>query len=178
MKEARKNEMHRESRASAQSREQRSELAALRRREQRTALEGARCACGETDRRALMIESEPLTCYQCAAKRDGKSGVERHHVAGRHNSPVTIAIPANDHRILSDLQQDWSRRTLQNPEGSPLLAMAAMLRGWLDIIALLIERSLGRIPAALETLDASLVQLHGTDWYTLPAFAAFRGMAT
>src|SRR4051812_34101732 len=78
------------------------------------------------------------------------------HWFGQHNDPLTSPIPANDHRVLSELQAQWPEKTLRNPDGSPLLRIAAGLRGWLDVLRLLIERVAGWIPAALEQLDELL----------------------
>jgi len=86
---------------------------------------------------------------------------------------MTIGIDPNDHRILSDLQQQWPARTLRNPDGSPLLAAAAALRGWLDILRLLLDRVLSQVPRLLEASDAYLVSLAGPRWWET---AAFRGL--
>jgi len=91
--------------------------------------------------------------------------MEAHHLAGRHNSEITVLIPANDHRILSDAQCDWGDETLRNPDRSPLLKAAAALRGWLDVLTLIIERTVGWIPAFLEWLDAALRREHGDHWW-------------
>ena len=59
---------------------------------------------------------------------------QRHHPAGRANSPRTVEVPANEHRALSEAQYEWPPRTLQNPDGTPLLTVAAALRGAADLI--------------------------------------------
>lgn len=60
--------------------------------------------------------------------------MDDHHVFGKANDPTTIVtVPANDHRAeLSVAQQDWPKKTPENPDGSPLLAAAARIRGFVD----------------------------------------------
>jgi hypothetical protein len=81
-------------------------------------------------------------------------------------------MPANDHGILSDYQQDWSLETLRNPDGSPLLRAAASVRGWLDTLRLIMERTVGWVPAFLEALDAWLRGSLGERWWE--QFAAWQ----
>lgn len=125
----------------------------------------ARCACGETDPRCLSQAGDGATCYACQAAKAGRSGTEQHHVAGRHNLDTTVPVPNNEHRILSDRQQDWPNGTLRNPSGSPLLQASGAIRGWMDILALILERAVGWIPGFLEALDAWLCERLGASWY-------------
>jgi hypothetical protein len=123
----------------------------------------ARCTtCGESDPIAL-VRSD--LCYSCHARQAGKSDVELHHVAGRHNSDFTVSLPANEHRLASDYQNDWPERTLRNPDSSPLLHASAWIRGFLDVLRLIIDRILGWIPEYLEKLDASLSSRFGQRWW-------------
>jgi hypothetical protein len=46
-------------------------------------------------------------CYKCRCRQRGKPVIEQHHLYGRANSPRTIPLPANLHRLVSDRQQDW-----------------------------------------------------------------------
>jgi hypothetical protein len=127
---------------------------------------GARCErCGESDTRALIAGSAPLLCRECRAIADGRSPIEWHHPAGQHNSEVTVAMPANDHSAASDYQQDWPLATLRNPDGSPLLRAAASVRAWLDTLRLVMERTVGWVPALLEALDAWLRATLGERWW-------------
>jgi hypothetical protein len=97
---------------------------------------GAGCACGETRPQALIPNSNPKVCAACDRKKKGKTAVDNHHVAGRANSPITVPIPVNDHRAeLSVAQREvWPKRTLENPDGSPVLAIAAGIRGFIDTV--------------------------------------------
>jgi hypothetical protein len=133
-------------------------------RRQRVLPRDAQCACGETDIRCLIPSGNGVICYACRPVGAGRSRTEQHHVAGRHNLDATVPIPNNDHRILSDRQQDWPSRTLRNPDWSPLLQAAAAIRGWLDVLVLIIERAIGWIPGFLEALDAWLCERIGPAW--------------
>jgi hypothetical protein len=123
----------------------------------------ARCSlCGESDPIALVGRD---LCYGCQAHQAGRPDVELHHVAGRHNSDVTVPLPANEHRLASDMQQAWPQGTLRNANSSPLLRASSSIRGFLDILRLIIDRVLGWIPEYLEKLDASLTSHFGRRWW-------------
>jgi hypothetical protein len=81
--------------------------------------------CAESHPAALTGEYPDIICTQCAAAVRGWAPYESHHPAGRHNSPITVAIPANDHRVLSLWQSRWPSDALENPQNSPLLSVAA-----------------------------------------------------
>ncbi len=121
--------------------------------------------CREANPLTLQGSHPDITCYECSAGQAGRSRTEGHHPAGRRNSPVIVAIPGNDHRVLSDMQRDWPERTLRNPDGSPLLAAAATIRGWLDVLLLIVQRTVGHVPAFLESLDAALREKYGESWW-------------
>jgi hypothetical protein len=150
-------------------------LARSSRRAVRFAADAACARCGERDTRVLIEGARPPTCYQCKAEYEGRPKTEAHHVAGCRNLPLTATVAANDHRILSDLQGDWPAETLRNPGRSPLIAAAAALRGWLDVLRLLIDRAVGWIPGCLEALDRALTEQFGERWWELPHFAACWG---
>ena len=94
-----------------------------------------------------------------------QAGTEQHHPAGQHNLPVTVPIPINEHRILSDRQRDWPNETLKNPDKNPVLKAAGALRGWIDALTLIIERCIGWIPAMLEDLNEWLTTRIGPRWW-------------
>ncbi len=129
--------------------------------------------CGASDPRTLQQvrhnrkddTSDRVRCAECRLMAQGKAPTERHHLAGRANGPATIPIPANDHAVLSDLQLAWPRETLRNPDGSPLLKAAASLRGWLDVLWLILEHTVGWIPDSLERLDGALRVHVGPRWW-------------
>jgi len=143
----------------AEQREQR--LRALGTRSPRCRVLG----CTEVDPFALTGVAPDILCREHEAEDRGCNPIEDHHVAGRHNDPLTVPALGNDHGALSELQALWPRETLRNPRGSPLLGMAAWVRGWLDIHRVIIDRAVGRIPDGLERLDAVLTKQGGPRWW-------------
>lgn len=121
--------------------------------------------CDETFPLALTGTEPNILCYEHQALLHGRPWLEKHHPLGRHNDPWTASTPGNDHRILSALQYEWPRETLRNPDRSPLLRAAASLRGWLDLLWLIMVRGVGWIPVFLEQLDADLRQRLGERWW-------------
>jgi hypothetical protein len=121
--------------------------------------------CPESDPFALTQTPDGLHCYECQALATGRSWTERQHPAGRRNHPATVPIPGNDHRVVDDHKHEWPRETLRNPDGSPLLRAAACLRGWLDTLRLIVDRTVGWIPPFLERLDAWLTDQLGSGWW-------------
>jgi hypothetical protein len=125
-----------------------------------------RCTeCPESDPFALTLTSDGLRCYECLALEAGRSWTERQHPAGRRNHLATVLIPGNDHRVVDDHKHDWPRNTLRNPNGSPLLRAAACLRGWLDTLQLVVDRTVGWIPPFLEQLDHWRTDQLGRGWW-------------
>jgi len=121
--------------------------------------------CSETNPFALVGHHPDISCYEHYLLRTGRKPYEDHHVAGKSNSDTTADVPGNDHRVLSELQRIWPEDTLRNSEHSPALAAAAAIRGWLDLLLVIIYRSVGWIPEFLEWLNRTLVDIHGTEWW-------------
>src|SRR4051812_38976733 len=89
------------------------------------------CVCGEKRPWALIRNGNFFICAECDRRQERKSVLDDHHPAGKANNPITIPTPVNDHRSeLSVAQYDWPRLTRENPKGSPLLALAASIRGF------------------------------------------------
>ena len=127
---------------------------------------GARCACGEDRPEALIAGSKPMICAACERAAKGRSTTDDHHSFGRANNPATIPVPVNDHRAdLSGSQAEWPISTLRNTEGSPLLAGAACVRGFIDTILYLIEKGLLWLADMLEKLDQVLLKKLGPKWW-------------
>ena len=125
-----------------------------------------KCACGEGRPKTLIPKSDPITCHECQRKKQGKTIMDNHHPAGEANDPTTTPIPVNDHRAgLSVAQYDWPKKTLENPDSSPLLARAACIRGFVDTNQYLIEKLLLPGPEFYELLDALLTEKFGTKWW-------------
>jgi hypothetical protein len=126
----------------------------------------AQCACGEKRPEALSSKSGRKICDECRRNEEGKTIVDSHHVFAKANSAVTIPTPVNDHRAeLSVAQYDWPKTTLENKDGSPLLAAAGVVRGFIDYIRYLIEKGLAWVVEMLETADAFLVEQLGPKWW-------------
>lgn len=145
------------------------------RRSERFSQDAVCSQCGERSLIVLIPGSQPTMCYRCRTVQEGNSGLEAHHIDGQHNNEDTVLLPANEHRLLSELQRDWPVETLLNSDSSPLLKMAAGMRGFLDMLKLLIDRVLGWIPTTLEALDAALRRMHGNYWIDGPLAACFAG---
>lgn len=128
--------------------------------------ENAQCACGESRPWAFIPGSAPVICARCDREKKGITTLDSHHVAGEANSPATIPIPVNDHRVeLNRPQYSWPKQTLRNPDGSPLLAAAGCVRGFVDTLCYLIDKFLLWIPEMLEDLDAFLAEKLGSNWW-------------
>jgi hypothetical protein len=122
--------------------------------------------CDEANPFALTGVHPNELCYEHRAEQEGRTPFEGHHSAGHHNAPHKIVItPGNDHRVLSEHQRDWPEKTLRNPDQNPLIRAAAALRGWLDLLRVVIERTVGWIPGFLEWLEDQLCDRLGTRWW-------------
>ncbi len=122
--------------------------------------------CGEARPEALIRNSGPRTCAACQREKQGKATVDLHHLAGQNNRCVTVPVPVNDHRArLSPAQLNWPSETLRNSNKSPLLAIAACIRGFIDFIEYCVDELLRWAAEELEKLDAYLVGKLGTRWW-------------
>lgn len=125
-----------------------------------------KCACGESRPEALITKGRKTSCVECKRKKEGRATTDNHHPAGVANNPTTITTPVNDHRAeLSVAQQDWPKKTRENPDGSPLLAAAGCVRGFVDTIVYLIKKTLIWIADMGEKLDAYLEEILGRKWW-------------
>ncbi len=137
---------------------------------------GAQCGCGEARPEALLAGSNPIICAECDRKRKGMTTTDDHHVGAEANDPTKIPAPVNDHRAeLSGAQADWPKRTLENPDGSPLLAGAGCIRGYVDTTLYLAERILLPRAEMLEILDEYLVNELGPKWWKETKLEQFQG---
>ena len=111
---------------------------------------------------------------ECNRKKKGMKITDNHHVAGAANSAVTITLPVNDHVAeLTTAQHDWPKLTLENPDGSPLLAGAAWIRGFIDTVLHLIKQGLLWVADMLEKADAFLIEALGPKWWLKTPLAEF-----
>lgn len=122
--------------------------------------------CLESRPEALTGVYPRILCYEHAALGAGRAPSEAQHPQGESNDPTaTVSVAGNDHRVWDDPKRDWPRRTLRNPDGSPLLKIAAALRSLLDFLRLLLARLIGWAPPFLEWLDEALRARFGTRWW-------------
>lgn len=134
---------------------------------------GSCCACGET-RPEAFVSSNPVICAACDRVARGRTPLDDHHPAGESNNPATIPVPVNDHRAkLSPAQYDWPKKTLENRNGSPLLAHAADIRGYIDTNSYLVEKLLHPHAEFCELMDEILTEAFGPDWWRDPRLEKF-----
>lgn len=135
-----------------------------------------RCAvpgCDETDPRALIGAYPRVLCAEHQADAEGDAWLEGHHVAGRHNDPTEVWLPANWHAIMTSEQQTaWPRELLRNPDGDPLLRTIARVRGSRETIGTILERALAPIEREDADLHDYLDERLGPGW--VAGFAAWR----
>jgi hypothetical protein len=94
----------------------------------------------------------------------GRSPIEDHHVLGRANDPITIPVPGNLHRQLSDRQRDWPRELRRHSHRDPLIWMATALLSHQEMLALSLALLDWLIPA-LPTIAAALRETYGEEWW-------------
>jgi hypothetical protein len=134
-------------------------------RQQRAHGKNAKCKqCGETNP-AVLVFSRPKLCETCFRRRSNRTTSDDHHPAGAANSDFIVALPANVHRIASDLQNDWEPDTLQNPEGDPLRFAAASIRGFGETCKVMIDHLVFWVAELLEILSEWLRQERGPQWW-------------
>jgi len=127
---------------------------------------GAKCACGETRPGALIKNSEPKICHECWRKKQGKTTADNHHAFGEANSPITVTLPANDHRAeLNAAQYDWPKKVRENPDGSPLIAAAGCVLGFIDMVVYLINKGLRFVADLLVAADEYMTAERGQKWW-------------
>ncbi len=132
------------------------------------------CACGESRPEALITASDPTICAACEREMRGMTTMDNHHFAGKPNNPLTVPIPVNDHRAeLTVVQADWPKETRENPDGSPLLAAAGCIRGFVDWVVYLIEKGVLWVAEMLEALNKYLVEKSGPTWWVGTPLARF-----
>jgi len=131
-------------------------------------------SCDEVRPEALITNSNPTICTECQRKRKGQTIMDNHHSAAEANNATTIPVPANDHRAILNVDQyRWPKQTRKNPDGSPVLAAAGCVRGFVDTVVYLVEKLLLWIPEMLEKLDAFLMNAFGPKYWVNTELAQF-----
>jgi len=124
-----------------------------------------KCACGET-RPEAFAKGKSTACARCKRKRRRHARTDKHHVAGKANDPTTVPVDVNDHRArLTQDQLGWPKETRDNHDGSPLLAAAGSIRGFIDTAVYLLEKLLLRHAEILERIDAYLLRRLWRKWW-------------
>lgn len=132
------------------------------------------CACcAESRVFALDRNTNPRLCFKCKRAHEGKNTMDNHHVPGKANSDMTVRMPVNEHAELSEAQRDWPEDTLRNPEGCPLRAGAAGIRGTADLIVQSIKAFLLWIAEMLELLSDYLAEKLGPNWWINTQFEKY-----
>ena len=127
--------------------------------------DGARCTvCGTNNRVVLAVWGDDWRCYQCSAWAHGRTVMEAHHLFTRKVSSVTIDIPANLHRELSDQQLAIPPDILKAAPDNPL-AFALMLVYAIRDFARTIVGYLDAVIEWLRRHMAWLIETHGPEWY-------------
>jgi hypothetical protein len=136
----------------------------LRHEKKRGRMDGKRCVvCGEADMRTLQVASGRVLCAECRLEAEGKESTERHHLFGRNNDKYTAEMAANDHAILSDMQEDWPSETLVNRGRRFLRKRAACRRATHDMLLLVADQMLSEAQQD-EDLDGFLETRFGEEW--------------
>jgi hypothetical protein len=128
---------------------------------------GNKCAsCGESRPEALIAGSKPMVCAECKRRQKGQSVMDYHHVAGKRNHDLKIPVLANDHRaVLTPAMYEWPKETRENPDGSPLLAATACIRGFCDFVIYLTKNLLLWAAELLEALHEALEKRYGKQYW-------------
>jgi hypothetical protein len=122
--------------------------------------------CGENRPLALISGASPKICANCQREKFGRSPFDDHHPAGEANDSTTIRTPVNDHRAtLSPQQYEWPPKTWGNPDGSPIRASAARVRGYCETNDYLVCSLLIPNAEMLEALDEYLEKRLGPKWW-------------
>ena len=124
----------------------------------------AACACGWTRPDALQRDGARISCYECACARHSQPPVEQHHVIGRAADPVTVGVPGNMHRLLSESQREWPEAIRHNTSRDPLLWLAGAALSLHDQLTLWVAM-LAEIATWLTRLGEALGRHHGDRWW-------------
>jgi hypothetical protein len=124
----------------------------------------ARCTdCGITAPVLLHPHEDAWRCYECANIRRDLCRDETHHLLGKDIDPMTVDLPANLHRILSEEQLDIPDEIRGLSPHDPLVWIIRVLCAIRDFgraILDMLERSI----AWLTRLLLALVRRFGARW--------------
>jgi hypothetical protein len=128
--------------------------------------EGAQCLdCGTTTRALLKAVESGWRCYECGNRAHGRSATELHHVLSRAVSDVTIEVPGNMHRQLSEQQRAIPKEVSEAAPRDPLSFVLMVLYA-IHGFALVMVNFLDAAIAWLQKHLAWLIETGGPEWYT------------
>lgn len=126
----------------------------------------AKCAdCGIAAPVLLHLDEETWRCYECAKMRRGERPDEAHHLLGKDMHPMTVEIPANVHRFLSEAQRDLPEEIRGRSPHNPLVGVIrilAGLRGMCQAFLDFLTASINWLARLLARLEAYF----GANWAT------------
>jgi hypothetical protein len=135
------------------------------RRKSRTPAD-ARCVdCGIDNPIVLHKDGEQWRCYECAKVRRGERPDEAHHILGKDVDPMTVDIPANLHRILSEAQLDVPEEIRGRSASNPLvwiIRLVCAIRDYGQAIVAFLTRCANWLARLLARLEAHF----GANWAT------------
>ena len=133
------------------------------RRKSRTPAD-ARCVdCGFDNPIVLQRDGKQWRCYECAKIRRGQRPDEAHHILGKDVHPMTVELPADLHRIVSEAQLDLPEEIRGRPASNPLVWIIRLLcaiRDFGQAIIAFLTRSVNWLARLLAWLEAHV----GANW--------------
>jgi hypothetical protein len=121
----------------------------------------------KAEKRLQLLGDDDPRCGLCGYNKNSRN-VEKHHVAGRKNSKLTVPLCRNCHGDVSDRQEEQAPDFRSNESNDPLVRQAAMLQG----VALLLIVLAVALMAWSEwnyRASADLATAYGAEWYTVIA---------
>jgi hypothetical protein len=139
---------------------------AVRKARQGRSSKVVRCAkCAKLTRTARSAVGGRALCYECRNRAAGRSIFEDHHTLGRHMDPdLTVTVPGNLHRDLSEWQLDWPEEVRDDKGKDPLLIAVTVLCAiwdWYRGLAPYFQHLIG----FFRRLRAVLVVRYGARWF-------------
>jgi hypothetical protein len=134
----------------------------------------AQCSqCDECRPEPLIVRPHETVCDRCDLIRRGLPPVEDHHPAGRANDPFTVSLDANDHKVVTAMQEDWPIGVRSNVTQDPLVKLAAIILGLIDtspyvsreLLLPFIRNYMKGTPEMLLSLNRRIRMQHGDEWW-------------
>jgi hypothetical protein len=134
-------------------------------RRRRVPVEAQCTICGCNDPRVLQQDGKDWLCYECANCARGRPTEEAHHVLPKSVDPtVTVTVPGNMHRVLSELQRELPKAVREVAPRDPLAWVITVLSAVHDFAQTAVHY-MGAAIAWLLRLWEALKAQHGRDWW-------------